>query len=59
MNTTYRVWDGSQMHNWDDEGLSLIISGGEWGLYRNIVGALYPIRIASSTQKNTDRQRYL
>lgn len=39
------------MHYWDDGELSLIISGGEWGLYRNIVGALYPIRIASSTQK--------
>lgn len=53
MNTAYRVWDGEQMHYWDDGELSLIISGGEWGLYRNIVGALYPIRIASSTQKNT------
>ncbi|WHY22638.1 YopX family protein [Bacillus halotolerans] len=53
MNTAYRVWDGEKMHYWDDDELSLIISGGEWGLYRNIVGALYPIRIASGTQKNT------
>lgn len=52
MNTAYRVWDGELMHYWDDGELSLIISGGEWGLYRDIVGALYPIRIASSTQKN-------
>ncbi|MCY8083151.1 YopX family protein [Bacillus inaquosorum] len=54
MNTAYRVWDGEKMHYWDDGELSLIISGGEWGLYRNIVGALYPIRIASSKQKNSD-----
>ncbi|CAI6273772.1 YopX family protein [Bacillus subtilis] len=53
MNTAYRVWDGEKMHYWDDGELSLIISDGEWGLYRNIVGALYPICIASSTQKNT------
>ena len=53
MNTAYRVWDGEKMHYWDDDELSLIISGGEWGLYRNIVGALYPIRIASSKQKNS------
>ncbi|MFB0635320.1 YopX family protein [Bacillus rugosus] len=53
MNTAYRVWDGEKMHYWDDGELSLIISGGEWGLYRNIVGALYPIRIASSKQKNS------
>ncbi|WP_345806208.1 YopX family protein [Bacillus subtilis] len=52
MNTAYRVWDGEKMHYWDDGELSLIITGGEWGLYRNVVGALYPIRIASSTQKN-------
>ncbi|OTQ88042.1 hypothetical protein BG31_08705 [Bacillus subtilis subsp. subtilis] len=52
MNTAYRVWDGEKMHYWDDGELSLIISDGEWGLYRNIVGALYPICIASSTQKN-------
>ncbi|CAI6269464.1 YopX domain-containing protein [Bacillus subtilis] len=53
MNTAYRVWDGEKMHYWDDGELSLIISGGEWRLCRNIVGALYPICIASSAQKNT------
>ncbi len=53
VNTAYRVWDGEKMHYWDDGELSLIISGGEWRLYRNIVGALCPIRIVSSTQKNT------
>lgn len=51
MNTAYRVWDGEKMHYWDDGELSLIISGGEWRLCRNIVGALYPICIASSAQK--------
>ncbi|WP_369547017.1 YopX family protein [Bacillus velezensis] len=53
MNAAYRVWDGEKMHYWDDGELSLIISGREWRVYRNIVGALCPIRIASSTQKNT------
>ncbi|MCP9298401.1 YopX family protein [Bacillus halotolerans] len=50
MNTAYRVWDGEQMYYGDDEGLSLIISGEDWGLYRNF-GAF--IRIASSKQKNS------
>ncbi|WPC79749.1 YopX family protein [Bacillus halotolerans] len=35
MNTAYRVWDGEQMHHWDDEGLSLEIKGNEWVLWRN------------------------
>ncbi|MEC1684321.1 YopX family protein [Bacillus mojavensis] len=48
MNTAYRVWDGEKMHYWEDGELSLIISGGEWRLCRNIVGALYPICIAHS-----------
>lgn len=34
MNTAYRVWDGEQMHYWDDEGLSLEIKGNEWVLWR-------------------------
>ncbi|MGF9745737.1 YopX family protein [Bacillus velezensis] len=33
MNTAYRVWDGEQMHYWDDEGLSLNIEDGNWYLY--------------------------
>ncbi|MCY8126212.1 YopX family protein [Bacillus spizizenii] len=34
MNTAYRVWDGEQIHYWDDEGLSLNIEDGNWYLYR-------------------------
>ncbi|KYD05341.1 YopX family protein [Bacillus atrophaeus] len=45
MNTAYRVWDGQQMHYWDDEGLSLEIKGTEWILWRDgcrvIVAASY------------------
>lgn len=33
MNTAYRVWDGEQMHYWDDEGLRLFIDGSKWMLY--------------------------
>lgn len=32
MNTAYRVWDGEQMHYWDDPGLSLEIMGTHWFL---------------------------
>ncbi|ATO28971.1 hypothetical protein RA13_13950 [Bacillus atrophaeus] len=43
--TAYRVWDGQQMHYWDDEGLSLEIKGTEWILWcdgcRVIVAASY------------------
>lgn len=35
MNTTYRVWDGEQMHHWDDEGLSLELKGDNWILWRD------------------------
>ncbi|QAW40599.1 hypothetical protein ETL58_03540 [Bacillus subtilis] len=35
MNTAYRVWDGEQMHYWDDEGISLGIIGTQWVLWRN------------------------
>ncbi|NMV98012.1 YopX family protein [Bacillus velezensis] len=34
MNTAYRVWDGEQMHYWDDEGLSLEINRNWWVLWR-------------------------
>lgn len=34
MNTAYRVWDGEQMHYWDDEGLSLEINRNGWVLWR-------------------------
>ncbi|WP_339187513.1 YopX family protein [Bacillus sp. FSL M8-0025] len=34
MNTAYRVWDGEQMHYWDDEGISLGIIGDQWALWR-------------------------
>lgn len=30
----YRVWDGEQMHYWDDEGISLGIIGDQWALWR-------------------------
>ncbi|MCI3198066.1 hypothetical protein GXP75_20895 [Bacillus sp. HU-1818] len=52
MNTVYRVWDGEQMHFWDDEGLSLVITGEGWSLYRHTNFSLHPIRLADSTQKN-------
>ncbi|MGK4249768.1 hypothetical protein AB0X76_21735, partial [Bacillus licheniformis] len=30
----YRVWDGEQMHYWDDEGISLTIENdGSWFLW--------------------------
>ncbi|PLR91510.1 YopX family protein [Bacillus halotolerans] len=35
MNTAYRVWDGEQMHYWDDEGLSLELKGDKWILWRD------------------------
>lgn len=35
MNTAYRVWDGEQMHYWDEAGLSLEIIGTQWILWRN------------------------
>ncbi|MCY9166762.1 YopX family protein [Bacillus atrophaeus] len=38
MNTAYRVWDGQQMHYWDDEGISLTIEGENWYLYRKDTG---------------------
>ncbi|WP_122503955.1 YopX family protein [Bacillus velezensis] len=34
MITAYRVWDGEQMHHWDDEGLSLEINRNGWVLWR-------------------------
>lgn len=34
MNTAYRVWDGEQMHYWDDEGISLGIIGDQWAVWR-------------------------
>ncbi|GIN80470.1 YopX family protein [Bacillus sp. PS194] len=52
MNTAYRVWDGERMHYWDDGELYLIISGGEWGLYRNNITSLHASLIASSKQRN-------
>ncbi|MFU1714131.1 YopX family protein [Bacillus amyloliquefaciens] len=35
MNMAYRVWDGEQMHFWDDEGIRLGIIGTQWVLWRN------------------------
>ncbi|MDX6157103.1 YopX family protein [Bacillus subtilis] len=39
MNTAYRVWDGEQMHYWDDEHLSLTIKNdGSWLLWHDSGG---------------------
>ncbi|MCY8922111.1 YopX family protein [Bacillus atrophaeus] len=39
MNTAYRVWDGEQMHFWDDEGLSLVIQNNrKWYLWSGEFG---------------------
>ncbi|KMN94588.1 YopX family protein [Bacillus subtilis] len=44
MNTAYRVWDGEQMHYWDDEGLSLTIkNNGDWTLKRLYTDVLVPV----------------
>ncbi|MGP3749722.1 YopX family protein [Bacillus sp. 3A_MP1] len=32
MNTAYRVWDGRQMHYWDEPGMSLEFIGTHWFL---------------------------
>ncbi|EWH20242.1 YopX family protein [Bacillus haynesii] len=34
----YRVWDGEQMHYWDDEGISLTIEGSNWFLHHERIG---------------------
>ncbi|MED4799058.1 YopX family protein [Bacillus atrophaeus] len=39
MNTAYRVWDGEQMHHWDDEGISLVIQNNrKWYLWSGEFG---------------------
>lgn len=39
MNTAYRVWDGKEMHYWDDEHLSLTIKNdGSWLLWHDSGG---------------------
>ncbi|WP_459198534.1 YopX family protein [Bacillus subtilis] len=38
MNTAYRVWDGKQMHYWDDLGMSLEITGDKWLLWHDSGG---------------------
>ncbi|ASZ03924.1 MULTISPECIES: YopX family protein [Bacillus] len=51
MNTAYRVWDGEQMHYWDDEGLSLTIkNNGDWTLKRLYTDVLVPV--VDSTNRN-------
>ncbi|MBO3794212.1 YopX family protein [Bacillus subtilis] len=36
MNAAYRVWDGKEMHYWDDEGMRLVIEhDGRWFLWRD------------------------
>ncbi|MGQ9009033.1 YopX family protein [Bacillus stercoris] len=51
MNTAYRVWDGEQMHYWDDEGMRLFIDGGEWMLYSARSGEMI-LEITNSKNKN-------
>ncbi|MCY9296174.1 YopX family protein [Bacillus inaquosorum] len=35
MNTAYRVWDGKQMHYWDDKGVNLVFQdNGRWSLWQ-------------------------
>ncbi|MED1779490.1 YopX family protein [Bacillus subtilis] len=51
MNTAYRVWDGEQMHYWDDEGMKLFIDGGEWMLYSARSGEMI-LEITNSKNKN-------
>ncbi|MGR0121687.1 YopX family protein [Bacillus halotolerans] len=35
MNTAYRVWDGRQMHYWDDKGVNLVFQdNGRWSLWQ-------------------------
>ncbi|MCY8565264.1 YopX family protein, partial [Bacillus sonorensis] len=37
----YRVWDGEQMHYWDDEGISLTIKNdGSWFLWHYADGCV-------------------
>ncbi|MEG7335652.1 YopX family protein [Bacillus sp. 0102A] len=51
MNTAYRVWDGENMHYWDDEGLSLTIkNNGDWTLKRLYTDVLVPV--VDSTNRN-------
>ncbi|MED0780841.1 YopX family protein [Bacillus siamensis] len=38
MKTAYRVWDGEQMHYWDDVNLTLFIRGKVWTLYKDSAG---------------------
>ncbi len=39
MNTAYRVWDGENMHYWDDAGLNLVIQNNrEWYLWSGEAG---------------------
>ncbi|MEC1621108.1 YopX family protein [Bacillus mojavensis] len=51
MITTYRVWDGEQMHYWDDIGLSLEINRNEWILWRE-EGKGCRVSIAESTEED-------
>ncbi|MFB0637449.1 YopX family protein [Bacillus rugosus] len=35
MITAYRVWDGEQMHYWDDKGVNLVFQdNGRWSLWQ-------------------------
>ncbi|MCY8387897.1 YopX family protein [Bacillus inaquosorum] len=35
MNTAYRVWDGKEMHYWNDKGVNLVFQdNGRWSLWQ-------------------------
>ncbi|MCY8692653.1 YopX family protein [Bacillus spizizenii] len=52
MNTAYRVWDGEQMHYWDDPGMSLEIIGTHWFL-RNMDNKGHKKYVTGSHEEGT------
>ncbi|RJS57542.1 hypothetical protein CJ481_17625 [Bacillus subtilis] len=52
MNTPYRVWDGEQMHYWDEPGMSLEIIGTHWFL-RHMDSKGHKNLIAGSHEEGT------
>ncbi|WFA91214.1 YopX family protein [Bacillus subtilis] len=49
MNTEYRVWDGEQMHYWDEDHLSLTLKNdGSWLLWHDSGGGC----VVSSDEKD-------
>ncbi|WGE39845.1 YopX family protein [Bacillus stercoris] len=52
MNTAYRVWDGEQMHYWDEPGMSLEIIGTHWFL-RNMDNKGHKRYVTGSHEEGT------